>query len=186
MEDQQDAEDAGDAFAAFFNAYAPRMQAFGLRRTGSPAKADDLLAATMEVAWHRFADIPKDAAFGWLCGVALRVARNQDRGRGRYQRMIDAAVAETEVRPLVTYLENTQVLTEQREAIVAAFQALDELDREVLRLVAWEGLSGAQLAAALDVSEATARKRLSRARERLRNAYSEAHVPTEVRKGDPT
>jgi RNA polymerase sigma factor (sigma-70 family) len=177
--DRETGDDTGDAFALFFNAHAPRLLAFALRRTGSPSRAEDLLSGVMEVAWNRFSEIPPGAEFGWLCGVAVRLAWNERRARGRYDRMMDAAVAEAEVRPLATYLESNHLLEEQREAISDAFAVLDEDDQEILRLVAWEGLGGAQLAAALDVSEPAARKRLSRARDRLQRAYrgTQALVP---------
>ena len=48
-----------------------------------------------------------------------------------------------------------------------ALRRLGEDDRELLRLTAWEGLSGKELAVALGLSEQAARKRLSRARSRL-------------------
>lgn len=159
------------AFAAFFNEHEHKLRAFALRRTASPAWADEIVAGVMVIAWRRFNDIPPEAPFGWLCGVAFRVARNDERGRRRYVRLIDQAVAEAETRPLVAYLESDALLAEQLEAVVAAFQVLGDLDQEVLRLVAWEGLNGRDLAAALDTSEPAARKRVSRARERLRAAY---------------
>ncbi|MEI6882422.1 MAG: sigma factor-like helix-turn-helix DNA-binding protein, partial [Bacteroidota bacterium] len=46
-------------------------------------------------------------------------------------------------------------------------------DREVLRLVAWEGLSGKELATTLGISEGGAGAALSRARANLRKAWEE-------------
>ena len=54
-------------------------------------------------------------------------------------------------------------------------EALGQLsaeDRELVTLIAWEGLTPAQAAAALGVPPGTARVRLHRARTRLRAALS--------------
>jgi RNA polymerase sigma-70 factor, ECF subfamily len=51
--------------------------------------------------------------------------------------------------------------------MAAAVDRLGPADREVLRLVAWEGLTPAELAVALGVRPGTARVRLHRARRAL-------------------
>jgi RNA polymerase sigma-70 factor (ECF subfamily) len=57
-------------------------------------------------------------------------------------------------------------------ALAEAWRAIAARDREVLRLVAWEGLNGAQLAAALGISEGGAAAALSRARSRLEESLA--------------
>ena len=52
-------------------------------------------------------------------------------------------------------------------ALLAALARLSEPDRELLLLIAWDGLSPAEAATVLAVKPATARVRLSRARRRL-------------------
>ena len=51
--------------------------------------------------------------------------------------------------------------------LLAALARLGPRDREALLLAAWEGLQGAELAAALGCSAAAAKVRLHRARRRL-------------------
>ncbi len=59
----------------------------------------------------------------------------------------------------------------------AALEQLSPEDRELVTLIAWEGLTPAQAATALGLSPGTARVRLHRARTRLRAALSTpAHV----------
>jgi RNA polymerase sigma-70 factor (ECF subfamily) len=53
------------------------------------------------------------------------------------------------------------------EALAAAFAELSENDREVLRLVAWEGLSLAEAATVLGCSAIAARVRFHRAKSGL-------------------
>jgi RNA polymerase sigma-70 factor (ECF subfamily) len=52
-------------------------------------------------------------------------------------------------------------------ALAAAFAELSERDREVLRLVAWEGVPLRDVAAALGCSTVAARVRYHRAKSRL-------------------
>jgi RNA polymerase sigma-70 factor (ECF subfamily) len=57
-------------------------------------------------------------------------------------------------------------------ALVAALARLSESDRELLLLIAWDGLSPAEAATVLAIKPATARVRLLRARRRLTQALS--------------
>jgi RNA polymerase sigma-70 factor (ECF subfamily) len=66
---------------------------------------------------------------------------------------------------------------EERSDLAQAFAALSESDRELLSLVAWEGLTREELAVALGTTRAVVRLRLHRARKRLRAALP----PTQIR-----
>ena len=57
-------------------------------------------------------------------------------------------------------------------------EGLPEADREILALVAWEGLSPTEAATVLGCSGATARVRLHRARRRFARALEEAETGT--------
>ena len=59
----------------------------------------------------------------------------------------------------------------------AALSALRPYDREVLLLVAWEGLTPAEAAVALGIPHGTARSRLHRARVTLRLALARGETP---------
>lgn len=59
------------------------------------------------------------------------------------------------------------------ETFMIAWRRLDEADRELLTLVAWEGLDRDQIAAMLGCSRATIRVRLHRARRRLARLLGE-------------
>jgi RNA polymerase sigma-70 factor (ECF subfamily) len=161
------------AFSAFFEAHERRLRAFALRRTSNPVAADDLVAATMAIAWTKFEEVEPASAFGWLCGTAIRVQANDSRMQRRWQAHVERLVAEAENRPLAAYLESDTLLAEQREAIAAAFERLPQDDRELLRLAVWDGLDDDELAAAFGINAAAARKRLSRARRRFRELYAQ-------------
>jgi RNA polymerase sigma-70 factor (ECF subfamily) len=125
----------------------------------------------MVVAWQRFDAIPDSAPFGWLCGVAARVALNDERGQRRRGRLVERVISAQGRTPLLRQLDSNDLLDEQRSALQAAFDRLDDDDQEVLRLVISDELSNQELALALDVHVAAARKRLSRARRRVRDNY---------------
>jgi RNA polymerase sigma-70 factor (ECF subfamily) len=126
--------------------------AYCLRRR--PETAEDALAETFAVAWRRRDAIPQEP-LPWLYGVARRVLANQRRSARRQTAVADRLAAEPQ--------------TERREVepILAALARLRPADRELLLLVAWEGLTPAQAARTLGTSAAACRVRLFRARRRL-------------------
>jgi RNA polymerase sigma-70 factor (ECF subfamily) len=67
-----------------------------------------------------------------------------------------------------------------RDAFATAFAQLEEHEREVLRLVAWDGLSTREAAGVLECSAAAFRVRLHRARRRLtKHLEATGHLPDE-------
>jgi RNA polymerase sigma-70 factor, ECF subfamily len=61
-------------------------------------------------------------------------------------------------------------------AVRTALAALPAGDRELLTLVAWEGLTPAEAADVVGIGDAAARKRLQRARERFREELTRQGV----------
>lgn len=127
--------------------------------------ADDLTADVLVVAWRRRADIPAGAELPWLYAVARRVLANYRR------RPQDVLVADLGALDGIDEADPAEIVTD--DAFLAdAWRSLSPRDREVLRLVAWEGLSGAQLALALGITEGGAAAALSRARARFEEFLS--------------
>jgi RNA polymerase sigma factor (sigma-70 family) len=145
----------------FEDAYRPLL-AYALRRTDSAADAEEVVAETLLVAWRRQREVPLgEGAIPWLYGVARRVLANQRRSQARRRRF------ERLLQPLVRPSTEDET-TEPLEAVIAASRRLSEVDQEVLRLAAWEGLSHAEIGISLGCSENAAALRLHRARRRLR------------------
>ena len=138
------------------------------RRRVDHHDADDVLAETFLVAWRRLSDIPEgDRTLPWLYGVARRVIANQRRGERRR-----TALGERLVENFDPAGFEATVGPEDPTALAQAFAGLSESDRELLSLVAWEGLSRDEIAVALGTSRAAVRLRLHRARKRLRDALA--------------
>jgi RNA polymerase sigma-70 factor, ECF subfamily len=158
-------------FEATYRAHVRAIVAFAVRRTAQPADAADVVAETFLVAWRRLDDVPQgDTGRLWLYGVARGVMANQRRGIRRRARL-GARLAGAVAAHLVVHdhAEVTGTVAVVREALAT----LPAADREVLQLVAWEGLTAAQIGQLLGIPAATVRSRLHRARGRLRAAVRE-------------
>lgn len=139
------------------------------RRTVPVDDAADLMAEVFVVAWRRLDVVPADGseARAWLLGVARGLLNNHRRGSLRRNRLADKVRDQ-----LMT--SRTQPGSSTTSAIHDALARLSSEDREVLTLVAWDGLSPAQAAQIMGLSATTARKRLERARARLRTQLAVA------------
>jgi RNA polymerase sigma-70 factor (ECF subfamily) len=148
-------------FEAIFRAHHRAVSGYALRRT-NPATADDVVADTFLVCWRRLEDAPEDT-LPWLYAVARRCLANRRRGAERaaaLDRRVGAAEGSQASRDPLD-------IVGERDAIRVAFAQLSETDREVLRLIAWEGLNDSAAARAAGCVRATFAVRLYRARRRL-------------------
>jgi len=157
-----------DATARFERLYRANYQdllGYALRRTSQPEAAADVVAQVFLIAWRRISEIPPDQARGWLFGVARKVMANHHRTE---QRWTDLA------RRLRQELRQVSIVASKaHDDIGRAFRTLAEADQELLRLVAWEGLTAEELAVTLDCTVNAARIRLHRARRRFAEALRE-------------
>jgi len=153
---------AEDRFRELFESNFRPLLAYALRRTEPREEAADVVAETFLVAWRRLDDVPEGAAARpWLFGVARRILSNQVRGQWRRSRLVDRLRGD-----LIMAYPATPVT--EATVVGVALNRLDEADRELLRLTAWEGLTPSDLAVVMDIPPGTARSRLHRARSRLR------------------
>jgi RNA polymerase sigma-70 factor (ECF subfamily) len=152
-----------ERFKALYVQHYPAIYAYVHRRlVGLGAEVTDVVADVFSVAWRRLDEVP-DAPEDrlWLYAVARRcVARARRSGWRRWRlqaRLSEEARACTNGRG-----EDAQVLL-LRDAI----ERLRPVDREVLRLVMWEGLTHAEAAQALGCSTNAVAVRLHKARKRV-------------------
>jgi RNA polymerase sigma-70 factor (ECF subfamily) len=177
---------AGSADERFEDAYRSSGTAvlgYALRRSLSREDALDVVAETFATAWRRRTDMPADPleVRPWLFGIARRCLANAARGARRSGRLGERLAASL----TDAALPDPSTLHEHRAEARRVREALDELsadDRELVTLVAWEGLTPSEAAAALGLAPGTARVRLHRARTRLRAVLSTTeHVEETVR-----
>lgn len=175
--------DADRRFESCFRDHYAAVLGFAVRRLPDRSTAEDVAAETFAVAWRRRELIPGDP-LPWLYGIALRVAANQRRSGERRHRLRERLEQEASSRVAA---EPADAL-HRRDAFARAFGHLAETEREVLRLVAWEGLDMREAASVLGCSPTAFRVRLHRARRRLaKHLEAAGHSPVErpTRVSDP-
>jgi RNA polymerase sigma-70 factor (ECF subfamily) len=106
----------------------------------------------------------------WLYAIAGNAVRNQRRPAGRQSRLI----ARLRAAGTVSHTADPADGIVLGQSVAGAFARLPATDREVLRLVAWEGMTDARaIGLVLGLSPAAVRTRVHRARRRLRSLLAE-------------
>ncbi len=158
-----------DAMADIYDSYADRIYNFCFRRTASWSAAEDAMSAAFLEVWkvRRKATSYDGSLLPWLCTVAGNVCRNAMRGQRRRNALAEKL-------RLVEHVDDhadavaSRVDDERRMAELAeAISSLNKRDRQILMLVAWDGLTYRQAAQTLGIPVGTVRSRASRARRRL-------------------
>lgn len=160
---------ATQRFDRIYEEHHRSILAYCLRRSNR----DDAHAAAnevFEIAWRRAEAVPEGhQTLPWLYGVARKVLARQRRTAGRFT-SLRSRLAQIATTP-VDGPEAVVVRRSEYEAVCAAVSRLDEVDREMLLLSAWEGLPHAEIAIAMGYSLTAVDKRLSRAKKRLKRQF---------------
>jgi RNA polymerase sigma factor (sigma-70 family) len=171
------------AFTEFYRAHVDEVTRFVARRVADPQLAADLtadvfLAVIEAAAGYR-------GSFGgprtWLFGIARNVIAAEFRRSAR-QRRAEGLIAgrrlldADDIDRLVAKIDAFRHVRGLHEEL----RALPDGERAVLELVAVDGLSVAEAAAALGIRPVAARVRLHRARRAIRSTTFQLAVETEV------
>jgi RNA polymerase sigma factor (sigma-70 family) len=153
-----------------YERHAVAVYRFLARRAGH-AVAEDLLSEVFVAALgarKRVLPHESGSALPWLYGIAGNVVRSHLRRLGR---QTSERRGETMDWDAVDARLDAQA---HRSLLRAVLSELSAVEREVLLLVGWEGLTPAEAAAALRISATSARSRLHRARARAQRALDDA------------
>ena len=145
-----------------------------LRLTGDPSRAEDLVQDTMLKAYRSWRQYrPGTNAKGWL----LTILRNTFINDYRRRKLEPVPMDLEAVEPFAIFRDVAEADPEGAffaqivdEKVIEAIDALPTDFREVLVLSDMEGLSYAEIAAALEVPVGTVKSRLFRARRQLQAA----------------
>ena len=149
-----------------YRAHADHVYAYARRRSDDQT-ADEVVAEVFLIAWRRLDAVP-DEPLPWLLGVARKTLANHRRATFRGA-ALNARIGAT--------LDATTGRVGGDHAVLEALARLDPRDREVLLLIAWEGLRQEEVGTVLGVSRAAVATRLHRARKRLAEALTVEEEP---------
>ncbi len=159
-----------DAYGRIVVASQNAVTAVALAITRDVPASEDIAQEAFLSAWHHLPRLKNPSSFlPWLRQITRNLAH--DHLRGRRNRMLDGDAAELAIQhaadPDGCPLQ--QALDAERDAVAAdLISELPEDSREALLLYYREGQSSKQVAMLLGLSDAAVRKRLSRARQSVR------------------
>jgi RNA polymerase sigma factor (sigma-70 family) len=149
-------------FRELFDATYPALARYARHRGLAREDAEDLIASTYEVAWRRADLVPEGGeALLWLYTVAFNQLRNLRR-RAQRDRDLTVRLPAPDVALPPDVSEGGSVA-----AIRRALDSLGANDRELILLIAAEGLTAAQAGVVVGCGVVATRTRLHRARKRL-------------------
>jgi RNA polymerase sigma factor (sigma-70 family) len=162
------------AFRALVERYAGMVYHAALRQTGDPCVAEDAAQDVFIALAQKAGRIPRQATlYGWLFratrfAVLNQVRRNVNRQRREQELLVTQPAMEVD--------EADSIWERIMPHLNDALEKLSAADRELLMIRFFGNQSHKDVAAALGVSEETARKRISRALERLRVIFARRGV----------
>lgn len=163
-----------DAFAVLVRRYEGGLRRYLRRALDDPDLAEDALQDTfLELFRAVQAGSELPALQGWLYRAATNNALDAVRRRRFRQRLRDLVMR---AQPLV---RDPGAETVERMAVNAALRRLSPADRLVLLLSVQQGLDYHGIARVLEIGEAAARQRVTRAKARFRKHYEQEldHAP---------
>jgi RNA polymerase sigma factor (sigma-70 family) len=171
---------------AFYRRHVGAVNRFIARRVDDPYRTADLTAEIFMAAIgsaHTYREA-SGTELGWLYGIARNVLSGDRRRAAREQ----AAAGRFAGRRLlddddIARLEDRIDAESAARAAYAALAGLPDDERAVLELVAIDGLTVQDAAAALGIRAGTARVRLHRARKSAKSALADTEsVPAQIRR----
>jgi RNA polymerase sigma-70 factor (ECF subfamily) len=166
----------GALFEVLMRRYNQRLYRVARAIVRDDSEAEDVMQQAYVSAYAHLGQFAQRARFStWLTRIAVHEALARNRRRGRVTEM--DAMPETDSSGVWTSRgpdpEQQAMTGELRQALEASLDALPESHRSVFVLREVEGLSTAETAECLGLSEENVKTRLSRSRARLRRELFE-------------
>jgi RNA polymerase sigma-70 factor (ECF subfamily) len=165
---QATTESFGDLYERSFD----RVYAYVQSMLRDRAAAEDVVAQAFERAYRKRGSYRprRGSAEAWLFGIARNAALDELRRRKRHARMATEP-EDLESQPLDDVAETAL----RRETVRTALEALDPRERELVSLKYMAGLSNAEIAKVVGISESNTSTRLNRTMTKLREVCHEQH-----------
>jgi RNA polymerase sigma-70 factor (ECF subfamily) len=158
-------------FRTVFQTEFPRLFRYLDRLSGEPDVAADLVQEAF-IRLNRRGTMP-DRPASWLVSVAMNLFRNLRSTDARRRRLLTGARAESVLADPSPTPYQTSAAAESQEKVRAALDRLPEREQRLLLLRA-EGYSYRDMAAALQLNEASVGTLLARAKQSFRQVYEES------------
>jgi RNA polymerase sigma-70 factor (ECF subfamily) len=158
---------AAESFEDLYRRTFPRVYAYVASLLRDRSAAEEVTSQAFERAYRRRSSYRpgRGPVEGWLFGIARNAALDELRRRGRRARLEDEAAGGAPA-PVDDQAEGLL----RRETVRAALASLDPRERDLIALKFAGGLSNAEIARVLGMSESNAGTRLHRTIEKLRRA----------------
>jgi RNA polymerase sigma factor (sigma-70 family) len=159
------------AFTTLFERHVHLVYSTALRRTRNPSQAEEVTQAVFILLAGKAKSLsPKTVLSGWLYQAARLVTANLIKREIRRQRREQEVYMQSLTEPDTAPWEKISPLLDD------AMGRLGEQDRNAIVLRYFENRTPEEVAAALKLNEVTARKRVSRALEKLRTFFAKRGV----------
>lgn len=171
------AQGDGVALGELFERHSDAVYNHAFRRTADWSAAEEVTSLVFLEVWRRRGDVEleRDTALPWLLGVARNVLRNRWRTKRRHRKAL-ARLPEPSPGRFDDDVDDRLDDQRRMRRLLKLIGRLPASQRDVLELVAWDGLTYEHAADVLDVPVGTVRSRLSRARRRLTEMEAELAV----------
>lgn len=167
-----------NALGVLLRRHHEALYRFCLHLTSNHDDAEDVSQESMARAITRLDTLQTGSAFrGWLFSIARNLSIDSHRRRRRLVPLPDEEIGPLPL-PLHDYSPYERLETnEEYQTVAQALSKLKKNHQTVLMLREVEGLSYAEIARRLDLSESAVETLLFRARRRLREEYSRSAFP---------
>lgn len=153
------------------------LLAYFARRVQPTHQAADLLGETLLIVWKRAASLPArdEEIRPWMFGIARNVLLHHQRAAGRQRALADRLRSMLDMPSQPGFVNDTVF-----EELHSALARLDELDRDIIGLVHWDGFTLVETSRILGMKEGTVRSRYHRARTTLRTMLTVTQIPLDA------
>ena len=158
-----------ERFSEVYHRYAAEIHRYIAGRLG-PDASDDLMAETFLQAFRQRDRYDPDRAGvrPWLYGIATNLISRRRRDETRFYRAIVRTGVDPAVESPIDAVTDRLSAEGMRRDLAAGLARLNAGERDVLIMIAAEGLAYEEVAEALEVAVGTVSSRMNRARKKMR------------------
>lgn len=169
------------AMRTLLRRHEKKMYGLALSMTRNAADAEDAVGIAQLALWRKRDSVQavEGSLLPWLLKTVALASKNQLRGQRRYERLVASVPASHEVPDHADEVARYVDRASLSHDVEAALRTATAADAQVIVLCVLEGMPPADAARVIGVTESTVRKRLTRAKERLRKTLAH-HAPHTV------